>query len=107
MLGVTSENDLGRVIARAWSEPDFKEKLKARPEEALAEMGVGIPEGTEIEVLENTSRKMYLALPYVPVVGLPGDAEMEAMAAPGGQALEMYTQHSPHSCCTSRNGCCG
>ena len=107
MLNQQSQTILGNVIAKAWSDPEFKERLKAAPTAVLAEMGIALPESVEIEVLENTPGKMYLTLPYVPAPDFPDDAELEAIVSPGGHGLEKYTQHSPHSCCTSRTGCCG
>lgn len=56
----TFENKVGprngaRVIARAWSDSAFKEKLLTDGTEAMEEMGYGgIVEGTNITVLENT-----------------------------------------------------
>jgi hypothetical protein len=107
MLVRESQRSLGRIIAKAWTDPAFKERLKTEPGAVLVEMGVETPEGVEIQVVENTTTKMYLTLPAAPTPEPLSYEELEAIVSPGGHALEMYTQHSPHSCCTSNTGCCG
>jgi nitrile hydratase subunit alpha len=53
------EHDIGpmngaRVVARAWSDPAFKERLLADGTAAIAELGYGGPEGGHVVVVENT-----------------------------------------------------
>lgn len=54
---------LGRVMARAWADPSFKDRLKAEPTTVLAENGITIRPGVAIEVVENTPEKSYLTIP--------------------------------------------
>ena len=54
------EKDVGplngaRVVARAWSDPDYKRRLLENGTAAIAELGFGGKEGAGIVVLENTS----------------------------------------------------
>ena len=53
------EQDIGplngaRVVARAWSDPGYKQRLLENGTEAIAEMGYEIAQGADIAVLENT-----------------------------------------------------
>jgi nitrile hydratase len=58
-----SPTDGARVVAHAWADPDFKERLLADPASALAEMGYKITEAaTELAVLENTDKVHYLVV---------------------------------------------
>lgn len=43
-----------RIVARAWTEPDFKARLLADASAAIAEMGFAALAGTHLEVKENT-----------------------------------------------------
>jgi nitrile hydratase len=43
-----------KVVARAWVDPDYKERLLADGTAAIAELGFGGPEGDHIVVVENT-----------------------------------------------------
>lgn len=52
------ENDIGpmngaRVVARAWSDPAYKQRLLADGTAAIKELGFGGPEGEHLVVVEN------------------------------------------------------
>ncbi len=54
------EKDVGplngaSVVARAWTDPDFRRRLLENGTKAISELGFGGKEGSEIVVLENTS----------------------------------------------------
>ncbi|NQV61717.1 MAG: nitrile hydratase subunit alpha [Alphaproteobacteria bacterium] len=66
-----------RVVARAWSEPDFKDWLLRDASAAIAEMGYHGRQGEHMNVVENTPRVHNLVVctlcscyPW-PVLGLP------------------------------------
>ncbi len=66
-----------RVVARAWVDPDYRERLLADGTAAIAELGFGGLEGAHMVVLENTARLHNLVVctlcscyPW-PVLGLP------------------------------------
>ena len=56
----------GQLIAKAWSDEEFKARLLANPKDAMAEVGMDAPEGVEIEVVESTQEKAYLVIPPKP-----------------------------------------
>ncbi len=76
------EQDIGpmngaQVVARAWVDPAYQERLLANGAEAIAELGFGGIEGSEIRVLENTPEihnvvvcTLCSCYPW-PVLGLP------------------------------------
>ena len=78
----TYEEDIGpmngaRVVARAWVDPEYKERLLQDGTKAIAELGFQGAEGSEIVVLENTSNvhnavvcTLCSCYPW-PVLGLP------------------------------------
>jgi nitrile hydratase len=43
-----------KVVARAWADPGYKERLLADGTAAIAELGFGGPEGDHMVVVENT-----------------------------------------------------
>jgi nitrile hydratase len=66
-----------KVVARAWVDPAYKERLLADGTAAIAELGFGGPEGDNIVVVENTLRVHNVVVctlcscyPW-PVLGLP------------------------------------
>jgi nitrile hydratase len=76
------ENDVGplngaTVVAKAWTDPEYKERLLADGTAAIAELGFKGPQGECIQVLENTPALHHLVVctlcscyPW-PVLGLP------------------------------------
>src|ERR1700692_4385965 len=66
-----------RVVARAWSDPAYKQRLLTDPDAAIAELGYGGLQGEHMVVVENTSTVHNLVVctlcscyPW-PVLGLP------------------------------------
>ena len=66
-----------RVVARAWSDPAYRERLLADGTNAIAELGFGGPEGDHMVVVENTDQvhnavvcTLCSCYPW-PVLGLP------------------------------------
>ena len=78
----TYERDVGplngaRVVARAWVDPGYRDRLLADGTAAIGELGYGGAEGEHLVVLENTERVHNLVVctlcscyPW-PVLGLP------------------------------------
>src|SRR5438067_9852336 len=45
-----------RVVARAWVDPDFRQRLLADGTAAVAELGITFPDDVRLLVIENTPR---------------------------------------------------
>jgi nitrile hydratase len=66
-----------RVVARAWADPAYKQRLLANSDAAIAELGYGGMQGEHMVVIENTSKVHNMVVctlcscyPW-PVLGLP------------------------------------
>ena len=66
-----------RVVAKAWTDPAFRQRLLDNATKAVAELGYGGPEGGHLVAVENTSKVHNLVVctlcscyPW-PVLGLP------------------------------------
>jgi nitrile hydratase len=64
-----------KVIAKAWTDPDYRTRLLTDGTAAIAELGFGGPEGEHVVVLENTVHNLVVCTlcscyPW-PVLGLP------------------------------------
>src|SRR5207248_2437979 len=81
----------GQVVARAWSDETFKQRLLADPQAVLAEAGMAIPPNIAMQVHEATPTQFHLVLPPPPV-GREGDkltdAELDQVAGGAGGAGE-------------------
>ena len=68
-----------RLVARAWVDPAFKERLIANPKAACAELGIDATSLNEFVVLENTEKVRHLVVCTLcscyprPILGRPPD----------------------------------
>jgi nitrile hydratase subunit alpha len=68
-----------RLVARAWVDPDFKQRLLSEPKAACAEMGIDASSLVEFVVLENTEQVHNLVVCTLcscyprPILGRPPD----------------------------------
>ena len=68
------------IVARAWSDPDFKARLVSDPAAVLAEEGIAVQEGTELRVVENTDSIRHFVLPAHPGDEQLADAVLERVS---------------------------
>ena len=54
---------VGRIVARAWSDPDFSQRLLADTHGALASLGIAIPAGKSVVAVENDPALTCIVLP--------------------------------------------
>ena len=72
----------GQVVARAWADDEFKQRLLANPAAVLQAEGIAVPQGVELRAVENTDKVLYLALPPKPSAEL-SDEQLDQLA--GGE----------------------
>ena len=60
------DKKIHRIIARCWSDEDFKKKLLAAPVATLQTDGVILARGVKVTVLENTDEVFHLVIPVNP-----------------------------------------
>jgi hypothetical protein len=80
------------MVAKAWSDPAFKNRLLTDPKAALTAAGVSIPAGVTVKVVENTDKLVHLVLPTRPNSELTDEA-LDRVA--GGDSTWTF------SCCMS------
>ena len=80
------DKKIGQIIAKAWTDEAFKQRLLADATAVFKEEGVSVPEGVEVKAFENTEKVVYLVLPVSPVTKALGDAGLDAVS--GGLALQ-------------------
>ena len=71
-----------KLIAKAWSDSKFRERLLKSPKEVLQEQGIEFPEGIDCKITENTEKIVYLNLPKKPEGNL---SETELRGIAGGR----------------------
>lgn len=74
-----------KIIAHAWKDENFRDKLLKNPKEAFKEHGVELPRDTEIKVWQEDANHFYFVLPRAPAeVRKLSPAELEKLAAAAG-----------------------
>jgi hypothetical protein len=57
---------MNRIIAKAWADDAFKERLLTDSRRVLEEEGIPVPPGVEVKVVEQTDTQFYVVLPKKP-----------------------------------------
>ncbi len=71
-----------KVIAKAWSDPAFKQKLLQHPEATLAAEGISMPKEVHVEIHESTNKVIHLNLP-AKIEGALSEEKLLQIAAAG------------------------
>ena len=74
-----------KIITKAWQDETFKQELLNKPEAVLSqEVGHSIPEGVEIQILEETPGTIYMVLPMKPAIAEEGELTPEQLESVAG-----------------------
>jgi hypothetical protein len=73
---------LGQVVAKAWTDEAFKQRLLTEPATVLTEQGIAVPAGMAVRVVEDTERLRHFVLPARPAEGELSEEQL-AQAAGG------------------------
>jgi hypothetical protein len=73
---------MGKIVAKAWEDEEFKLRLLKDATRALQDEGLAVPEGVTVKVLENTPEVFHLIIPSKPAFELTDD-ELTACAGGG------------------------
>jgi Nitrile hydratase, alpha chain len=61
---LTRQDLEAKIVARAWADEGFRQRLKTDPRATVAEeTGISVPASVQIEVVEETPEKAYLVIP--------------------------------------------
>ncbi|OEU65344.1 MAG: hypothetical protein BA863_15685 [Desulfovibrio sp. S3730MH75] len=55
-----------KIVAKAWADEDYKQRLLANPANVIKDEGMEIPEGVEIKCVEATETQTWIVLPPKP-----------------------------------------
>ena len=84
-------NNMNTLIAACWKDDALKQRFLSDPHAVLAEHSMDVPEGINVNVVENTDNTVHVTLPAAPV----GYAELTdselANAAGGAVATDFVT----------------
>ena len=79
-------NQLAALFAACWKDEALKARFMADPKAVLAEHGIAVPDGIDVNVVENSDNTVHITMPMAP----DGHEEMsmeELSQAAGGSSL--------------------
>jgi hypothetical protein len=79
---LTREEIEKKAIEKAWEDENFKKNLMEKPHQAIAQIGVNVPEKIDIKVVEESAGVLYLVLPVNPetLAGELSDENLDGVA---------------------------
>jgi hypothetical protein len=79
-----------QIMAKAWSDPSFKQRLLEQPASVLEEHGIPVSPGTEVRAVENTPERVYITIPPPPSEDV-SDEDLLTVAGGGDTAFTAGT----------------
>ena len=84
-------NQLAALFAACWKDDALKQRFTADPKAVLAEHGIDVPDGIDVNVVENTDNTVHITMPQAPAgAGELSDEELAGVA--GGWTTWIFTQ---------------
>jgi hypothetical protein len=75
-----------QVIAKAWADEAFRQRLLSNATATLKGEGIEVPDGVEMRIVENTEKLFHLVIPQKPAPAELSENDLDKVA--GGQLLQ-------------------
>ena len=79
-------NALAQLFAACWKDEALKARFMSDPKAVLAEHGIAVPDGIDVNVVENTDNTVHITMPQAPA-GTGELSDEELAGAAGGCTL--------------------
>ena len=90
-------NAFAELFAACWKDDALKARFMADPKAVLAEHGIDVPDGINVNVVENSDNTVHITMPKAPAGHLQLSDEELAGAARGGRACKCNQCDALHS----------
>ena len=91
-------NQLAALFAACWKDEALKARFMSGPKAVLAEHGIDVPDGINVNVVENTDKTVIITMPQAPAgAGELSDEDL-ASAAGGGDLSHSCITHVRKPC---------
>jgi len=84
-------NKMNTLIAACWKDDALKQRFLSDPHAVLAEHGMDVPEGMNVNVVENTDNTVHVTLPAAPTAN--GDLSDEELENAAGGVPNTFNTH--------------
>ena len=80
-----------RLIAKAWTDEAFRQQLLSNPKAVVEqEFGEQLPEGINVEIIQEPANTLYIVLPAMPESGGSEELNDEELEAVAGGMCTVY-----------------
>ena len=87
-------NQLAALFAACWKDEALKARFQSDPKAVLAEHGIDVPDGIDVNVVENTDNTVHITMPAEPSRASDlSDAELASVSG-GGDGTSIYGKKS-------------
>ena len=85
---MTEQRDqLADLFAACWKDETLKQRFMSDPKAVLAEYGMDVPDGIDVNVVENTDTTVHITMPAPPSGGMALSDDELSNAAGGGSKI--------------------
>ena len=88
-----------KIVAKAWTDEGYKQRLLDDPNSVMSEEGIKIPEGVEFKCVEDTERQVWLVIPPNPDGSINtelDDAQLNEVSAGAGDPSNTSPVREPN-----------
>ena len=82
-------NQLAELFAACWKDEALKARFMTDPKAVMAEHGIDVPDGIDVNVVENTDNTVHITMPQAPA-GAAELSDEELAGAAGGVTCGMW-----------------
>ena len=95
-------NKLAALFAACWKDEALKARFMSDPKAVLAEYGIDVPDGIDVNVVENSDNTVHITMPASPA-GAADLSDEELSNAAGGSCWGPVM--TSMSCCVGSRAC--
>ena len=96
-------NAMAELFAACWKDEALKARFMSDPKAVLAEHGFDVPDGIDVNVVENSDNTVHITMPNTPA-GAMNLSDEELAGAAGGHTAWLAPKNSGGDSCA--NGAC-
>jgi hypothetical protein len=92
-------NKLAELFAACWKDEALKARFMADPKAVLAERGIDVPDGIDVNVVENSDNTVHITMPAAPA-GVADLSDEQLRNVAGGNTYSIAGScHADHVDC--------
>ena len=92
-------NQLAKLFAACWKDDALKQRFMNDPKAVMAERGIDVPDGIDVNVVENSDNTVHITMPQAPT-GVADLSDEQLRNVAGGNTYSIAGScHADHADC--------